>query len=327
MNSLGSQNSIYEAQVTTTDGGSRLDRFLTRALSELSRSRIKMLISEGFVKCANTTVLDANYRVKPGEIIVLEVPPAAEAYPEAQPLALSISYEDSDIIVVDKPAGLVVHPAPGNWDHTLVNGLIAHCGASLSGIGGVRRPGIVHRLDKDTSGLIIIAKNDASHALLAKQFSQHTIQRTYWSVVWGVPQTETGTIRTNIGRHPIYRKRMAVLDEPRGKFALTEYKIVKQYELTASAVECRLRTGRTHQIRVHLAHLGHPLIGDSLYGKRSRHRKDAPASVQQGEQVLGRQALHARKIEFQHPRNAKKMVIESKIPNEINALCEILENR
>ena len=327
MNTLSTQNSIYEVHVTATDGGSRLDRFLTGALSEFSRSRIKMLISRGFVKCENATILDANYRVKPDEIIMLQVPQVAEAIPEPQPITLSILYEDSDIIVVDKPPGLVVHPAPGNWDNTLVNALIAHCGASLSGIGGVRRPGIVHRLDKDTSGLIIIAKNDESHAFLAQQFSKHAIKRSYSAVVWGVPQTDVGTIETNMGRHPVHRKRMAVLDEPQGKHALTEYKIVSRYGLTASLLECRLRTGRTHQIRVHLAHLGHPLIGDSLYGRKSRHRKDASVAIQQSERGLGRQALHAKVIEFEHPKNAKKMVIESKIPNDINVLCHTLENR
>ncbi|MBU6297807.1 MAG: RluA family pseudouridine synthase, partial [Alphaproteobacteria bacterium] len=256
--------------VTDDRSGFRLDRFLADTNIDMSRSRLRQLLDAGAVTRGGETIRDANHRVKPGETYEIELPRAAPAAPEGQDIPLTVVYEDKDLIVVDKPAGLVVHPAAGNPDGTLVNALIAHCGDSLSGVGGVARPGIVHRLDKDTSGLLVAAKNERAMASLAKQFSNHTIERAYNAVVWGSPRLGEGIIDTQIGRNPYDRKRMGVL-RVGGKDARTRYRVVEGFGAPerpfASLLECRLETGRTHQIRVHLTHLGHPLIGDASYGR------------------------------------------------------------
>src|SRR5262245_25686567 len=253
--------------------GWRLDHFLAKSLPELSRARLQALIKEGRVRKGSATIGDPNFRVKPGESYAVSVPAPAPAEPQTQSIPLVILYEDDDLIVIDKPAGLVVHPAAGNVDGTLVNALLAHCGASLPGIGGVARPGIVHRLDKDTSGLLVVAKNERAMRSLAKQFAAHAVERAYNAIVWGKPRARTGMIEGNVGRSPFDRKRMAVL-RGQGKPARTRYEVLESFSARdsafASLIECRLETGRTHQIRVHLAHLGHPLIGDATYG-RSRH--------------------------------------------------------
>ncbi|MBM3486412.1 MAG: RluA family pseudouridine synthase, partial [Alphaproteobacteria bacterium] len=253
------------AIATDSDAGERLDRFLARALPDLTRTRVKALIEDGRVAEGGTTIREPSRRVKPGEAFALDLPPAAEPVPQGEAIALDIVYEDDDLLVLDKPAGLVVHPAPGNPAGTLVNALIAHCGAGLSGIGGVRRPGIVHRLDKDTSGLMVVAKTDRAHQGLAGQFKAHSLARAYLAVVWGLPAPPTGTIEGAIGRDPRDRKRMAVVAGERGKPALTRYRVLRRLG-PAALVECRLATGRTHQIRVHLAERGHPVVGDPLYG-------------------------------------------------------------
>src|SRR4029077_5636052 len=250
------------------DAGERLDRFLARRLSGLSRSRLKQLIETGRVSESGATLSDPSQKVKAGQVFQLDLPPVAPATPLGQAMDLAIVYEDEDLIVIDKPAGMVVHPAPGNPDKTLVNALIAHCGESLSGIGGERRPGIVHRLGKDTSGLLVAAKNDAAHHALAADFAARRIDRHYLAVVWGMPSPREGEISGPIGRHPVDRKRMAVVRRG-GKPALTHYRVVAALGLSASLVECRLATGRTHQIRVHLASIGHPLLGDPVYGKET----------------------------------------------------------
>ena len=239
------------------DAGERLDRFLARRLSGLSRSRLKQLIETGRVSESGATLSDPSQKVKAGQVFQLDLPPVARATPLGQAMELAIVYEDEDLIVIDKPAGMVVHPAPGNPDKTLVNALIAHCGESLSGIGGERRPGIVHRLDKDTSGLLVAAKNDAAHQALAADFAARRIDRHYLAVVWGMPAPREGEIEGAIGRHPVDRKRMAVVSRG-GRSALTRYRVVAALGLGASLVECRLATGRTLQIRVHLASIGHP---------------------------------------------------------------------
>src|SRR5579871_6232302 len=254
------------------DAGERLDRFLARRLAGFSRSRLKNLIEAGHVSAGGATLSDPSHRVKPGQSFILTLPQVASAKPEGQAIDLSIVHEDDDLIVVDKPAGLVVHPAPGNPDHTLVNALIAHCGDSLSGIGGEKRPGIVHRLDKDTSGLIVAAKNDLAHRALAADFAARRIERTYQAVVWGIPVPREGEIEGAIGRHPVDRKRMAVVKRG-GKPALTHYRVVEPLGPSASLVEGRLATGRTHQIRVHLAAIGHPLLGDPVYGRVTAERR------------------------------------------------------
>jgi 23S rRNA pseudouridine1911/1915/1917 synthase len=247
------------------------------------------------------------------------VPPPQPVRPEAQAMDLEVVFEDAHLIIVDKPAGLVVHPAPGHADGTLVNGLLAHCRDSLSGIGGVSRPGIVHRLDKDTSGLLAAAKTDAAHHALAEQFAAHTIERAYQAVVWGVPRRRRGEISGNIGRSRANRKKMAVLAAG-GKPALTRYRVVRPLGRQAALMECRLATGRTHQIRVHMADLGHPIVGDPVYGGR---RRGAQAAARAG--AFGRQALHAHILGFVHPATRTTLRFCSRLPCDIKALIEYLE--
>ena len=252
--------------------GERLDRALAAALPTLTRSRVKALIESRRVALADgTTVEEPSRKVKTGDSFTVDVPEPEAATPQAQAIDLEILYEDTDLLVLNKPAGLVVHPAPGNPDNTLVNALLAHCGDSLSGIGGVRRPGIVHRLDKDTSGVMVVAKNDATHQALSKLFAAHDLTRIYKALVWGAPKARSGTIDAAIGRHPIDRKRMSVR-ETSGRRAVTEYWLEKRFgpplKPLASLVGARLETGRTHQVRVHLAHIGCPVIGDPVYGRR-----------------------------------------------------------
>jgi len=305
--------------------GERVDRLLARALPDISRSRLKGLIADGRLTLDGATIAEPAYRVKAGQRFVLTIPPAAPARPEAQPMALDVVHEDSEVIVVDKPAGLAVHPAPGTPDRTLVNALIAHCGDSLQGIGGERRPGIVHRLDKDTSGLMVAAKTAAAHQALVAQFAARTIERRYVAVVWGVPAPAAGELTGNIGRSPHNRKKMAVLRDG-GRPAATRYRTRRVLAGGAAAVlECRLLTGRTHQIRVHLAHAGHPLVGDPLYGRppgRRLRRLSEPARA--AASALGRQALHAATLGFRHPRSGEWMAFERPCPGDIEALIAAL---
>jgi 23S rRNA pseudouridine1911/1915/1917 synthase len=315
------------------DSGRRLDQVLAAALPELSRSRLKALILEGRVTAAGAgggAVIDEpSRRVKPGERFEVAVPPALPAEPRAQPMPLEILFEDAHLIVVVKPAGLTVHPAPGNPDRTLVNALIAHCGASLSGIGGVARPGIVHRLDKDTSGVMVAAKTDLAHAALARQFARHTIERLYLALVWGVPRPAAGRIEGAIGRSWRDRKKMAVVGRG-GKAAATRYRVLRRFgpaaKPIASLVECRLETGRTHQIRVHLAHAGHPLLCDPMYG-RARHRSAAelPPEVRRVIEAVRRQALHAAVLGFDHPADGRKLRFEAPVPADFASLLNNLE--
>ena len=320
-----------EGEITHTvtageaEAGGRLDKVLAGLVSNLSRTRIKALIGEGRISTDNETIMDPSYRVKPGQTFAIIVPETTPAAPEPQPIDLDIVFEDEDLLVIDKPAGLVVHPAPGNPDRTLVNALIAHCGETLSGIGGVRRPGIVHRLDKDTSGLMVVAKNDAAHASLSAQFAGRTITRAYRAVVWGVPSPRRGEIAGNIGRSPRNRKKMAVVRRG-GKVALTRYRVLKPLGSAASLIECRLATGRTHQIRVHLAWKGHPIVGDPTYSrnKAARARSLGPGAAR-AVAALGRQALHAHLIGFTHPATAERLEFESALPLDINRLQKELE--
>jgi 23S rRNA pseudouridine1911/1915/1917 synthase len=238
-------------------------------------------------------------------------------------MPLAIRFEDAHLIVIDKPAGMVVHPAPGNPDGTLVNALIAHCGAGLSGIGGVRRPGIVHRLDKDTSGLMVVAKTEAAHHALSRDFAVRRIDRAYAAIVWGVPAPPAGEIAGNIGRSTTNRKKMTVVGEGRGKMAVTRYRVERSFHSQAALVECRLATGRTHQIRVHLAHRGHPLIGDRLYGTRAGRAIARSASLGVRIAAFPRQALHARLLGFTHPADRERLVFESPLPAD---LCELAAN-
>jgi 23S rRNA pseudouridine1911/1915/1917 synthase len=304
----------------------RLDRLLALHLPALSRTRLKRLIEEGHVVRDGIALRDPALRVRPGEKFVVFFPAVEDAAPAAQPIALDIRFEDAHLIVIDKPAGLVVHPAPGNPDGTLVNALLAHCGAAgLAGIGGVRRPGIVHRLDKDTSGLMVVAKTEAAHQALSRDFALRRIDRAYAAFVWGVPAPPSGEIAGNIGRSAANRKKMAVVGDGRGRTALTRYRVERAFNSAAALVECRLATGRTHQIRVHLADRGHPLIGDPVY--RTRAGRAVARSGEVGERIaiFPRQALHARRLGFAHPAGGGMLVFDSPLPDDLHALFIDLE--
>ena len=306
------------------DAGVRLDKFLAGGLADLSRTRIKALIESGRVVSGGATITDPSYRVKPGQGFDLTLPAAVPARPAGQAIALDVIYEDAALIVIDKPAGMVVHPAPGNPDSTLVNALIAHCGDSLSGIGGVLRPGIVHRLDKDTSGLMVAAKTDAAHRALTDQFASRSIARIYQAVAWGLPSPIAGKIVGAIGRSPANRKKMAVVRRG-GRSATTRYRVLSAFASAASLLECRLETGRTHQIRVHLAHIGHPVIGDRVYGRARGQRMAALGEAARGAvAAFARQALHAVSLEFRHPEHGAAMHFESPIPEDMSALIAAL---
>ncbi|MEX0808979.1 MAG: RluA family pseudouridine synthase [Dongiaceae bacterium] len=305
--------------------GQRLDRLIAAAGIGLSRSRAKALIEEGRIRSGARTIIDASYRVKPGERFEIVIPAAVDPVPLGQAMPLVIVYEDDYLIVIDKPAGLVVHPAAGNPDRTLVNALIAHCGSSLSGIGGVRRPGIVHRLDKDTSGLMVAAKTDAAHHGLSEAFARHDIDRAYRALVWGVPSPREGRIEGAIGRHPVDRKRMTVR-KAGGRSAVTHYRVLRASGIAASLVECRLETGRTHQIRVHMDAIGYPVIGDPVYGRATRNRRERlPDSARASVEKFGRQALHAARLGFAHPITGESMVWETAPPLDFATLASNLE--
>jgi 23S rRNA pseudouridine1911/1915/1917 synthase len=311
-------------------GGERLDKALAAGLPDLSRSRVQALLEQGHVREAGRTITDASLRVKPGQTFDVFIPEAEPAEPEAQDIPLAVVFEDEDVLVIDKPAGLVVHPAAGNPDNTLVNALLGHCGDSLSGIGGVKRPGIVHRLDKDTSGLMVVAKNDRAHHGLTEQFTDRSLSRTYHALVWGVPSPRQGRIEGAIGRSGADRKKMAVVEHG-GKHAATRYRVLKSFGMGAALVECVLETGRTHQIRVHMAHIGHPLVGDQLYGRgRSgrpggKHAANLPDSARGALTSFPRQALHAVGLTFKHPGSAEVMSFSAPTPKDFDELLVILE--
>ncbi len=319
MTPAGRQN-IRRVTVDESGAGTRLDRVLADALPDVSRSRVKALITGGSVSQASARVSEPSRRVKSGDTFEVRIPEAVPAEPIAQPIPLTVVFEDEHLIVVDKPAGLVVHPAAGNPDRTLVNALLAHCGDSLSGIGGVARPGIVHRIDKDTSGLLVAAKNDAAHASLARQFAEHSLERAYQAMCWGALSPKQGTITGNIGRNPKNRKKMSVTARG-GKEAITHYRVLRVINRWASLVECRLETGRTHQIRVHLSARGHPVIGDPLYGRADRRRLDGvDEGFRNAVSGLSRQALHAYLLGFEHPKTGEFLRFRSDLPDDIKAL-------
>ncbi len=321
-----SKATTYTVTVPQDKAGHRLDRVLADALPALSRSRLKGLIESGGVTRQDGAALEPSSKVKAGEVYAVVVPPARPAVPRAQAIPLSVVFEDGDLIVIDKPVGLVVHPAAGHPDGTLVNALLAHCGASLSGIGGVTRPGIVHRLDKDTSGLMVAAKNDAAHRGLSRQLETRTLKRRYKALVWGMPNPRQGTIEGAIGRNSANRKKMAVVKKG-GKAALTRYRVLEPAGMKASLIECRLSTGRTHQIRVHMADIGHPVIGDPLYGGGSARRlKGAPEDARQALAPFDHQALHAYLIGFRHPSSGGLLQFESEIPNDFSELINLMKD-
>ncbi len=309
----------------------RLDKALAAAFPEVSRARFQALIAEGAVSVEGEAVREARHKVKPGNMLRVVLPEAAPALPQAEAMALHIVHEDKDLIVIDKPAGLVVHPGAGNETGTLVNALIAHCGDSLSGIGGVRRPGIVHRLDKDTSGLLVVAKNDRAHHGLSDQFAAHgrdgRLERSYLAIVWGVPERRQGTISAAIDRSAANRQKMAVSKGANAREAITHYEVLEELGTppVASLVRCVLETGRTHQIRVHMAHIGHPLLGDGVYGAgfRTSARKLSETS-RQALNDLNRQALHATTLGFEHPVTGRHMQFESPAPDDFGKLLAAL---
>jgi 23S rRNA pseudouridine1911/1915/1917 synthase len=329
------------------DTGGRLDRVLAAHIAELSRSRLKALIEAGAVAVDGLTILDPSHRVNSGAAILVEVPAPLPAKPLPEPIPLRVVYEDDDIIVIDKPRNLVVHPAAGNWTGTLVNALIAHCGDSLSGIGGERRPGIVHRLDKDTTGLLVVAKNDRAHRALAAQFADHgksgePFERGYLAFAWGAPERPHGTIDRPIDRNPHARDRMAIREG--GRESVTHWQVLERYggetagqtagktgkakkggEPVASLLACRLETGRTHQIRVHLASIGHPLMGDQVYGAGFRTKAALlPPKAKFEIDTLGRQALHAYLLKLKHPSSGEILEFRAELPPDLARLHDAL---
>jgi 23S rRNA pseudouridine1911/1915/1917 synthase len=318
--------------VGAEEAGERLDRVLAANVTALSRTRLKALVLAGHVAIGGRTIRDPGHRVNAGDRLTVAVPPPEEAAPRPENIPLTIVHEDDDLIIVDKPKGLVVHPAAGNRTGTLVNALIAHCGASLSGVGGVRRPGIVHRLDKDTTGLMVVAKNDRAHQALAKQFADHgrngPLERAYLAFVWGVPDRPRGTIDKPLGRHAQARERMTVRED--GRAAITHYELLERYLGTdgkpvASLLLCRLMTGRTHQIRVHLASIGHPLLGDQVYGAGFRTKAALlPEPGRTALAGLGRQALHAHILGVEHPTSGQHQVYRSQLPADLDVLRKAL---
>jgi 23S rRNA pseudouridine1911/1915/1917 synthase len=318
--------------IAADEAGERLDRVLAARIEGLSRSRLKTLILNGQVTIGGRTIRDPGHRVNAADEILVAVPPPEDAKPQAEAIALDVVYEDDDIIVIDKPRGLVVHPAAGHGAGTLVNALIAHCGDSLSGIGGVKRPGIVHRLDKDTTGLMVVAKTDRAHRALAAQFADHgrqgPLQRGYLAIVWGLPARPRGTIDAAIERHPHARDKMAV--RAGGRAAVTHWQVLERYSAdkakpVASLLECRLETGRTHQIRVHLAHAGHPLLGDASYGAGFKTKAaHLPPAAREALDALGRQALHAYLLVIEHPSTGKLLEFRSELPRDLRRLRHAL---
>lgn len=317
--------STYTVIVSEDKAGMRLDRVLAEAIPVLSRTRLKALITDGYVEIPGLKhVQDPSRRVLPAEIFSVRVPQLVPDAPRPQAIPIDVIYEDSHLVIVDKPVGLVVHPGAGNPDGTLVNALLARCPDGLSSIGGESRPGIVHRLDKDTSGLIVVAKSDEAHLGLVRQFSEHRVERAYRAAVWGVPKPAQGQVDIPMGRCPANRKKMAVVSRG-GKAALTRYAIVKAFGLHASLLECRLATGRTHQIRVHMSAIGHPLLGDRVYGCRRNRVRTLPESMRSRFPRLEGQALHACLIGVVHPVTGERLRFESDLPPQFKALLEFLD--
>ena len=298
-------------KVTDVDAGKRIDKLLSEQLPDLTRSAIQHLMQDGCVMISGTPV-KKNAKAAVGDEITVELPEPKEVAIEPENIPLDIVYEDGDIIVVNKPKGMVVHPAPGNWSGTLVNALMYHCGDSLSGINGEIRPGIVHRIDKDTSGLLVVAKNDRAHQSLAEQIKVHSAGRRYYAVVYGTPREQKGTVNAPIARHPVDRKKMAVISG--GREAITHYEVLEQYA-GYSYLTFLLETGRTHQIRVHMAHIGHPIIGDPLYGPTKDKWK------------LQGQCLHAGELTLTHPATGERMTFQAPLPAYFTTVLQKLRNQ
>jgi 23S rRNA pseudouridine1911/1915/1917 synthase len=314
--------------IAAEEAGGRLDRVLAARVTALSRTRLKALILAGRVAIGGATIRDPGHRVNAGDAVMIELPAAEDDEIKGEDIPLNVVFEDEELLIIDKPPGLVVHPAAGHWTGTLVNALIAHCGASLSGVGGVKRPGIVHRLDKDTTGLMVVAKTDRAHRSLAAQFADHgragPLQRGYLAFVWGAPDRPKGTIDQPIDRHPRARDKMAVREG--GRQAVTHWEVLERYagidgKPVASLLACRLMTGRTHQIRVHLASIGHPLMGDDVYGAGFKTKvQHLSADSRAALAALGRQALHAYLLVIEHPTGGDALDFRSELPADLARL-------
>ncbi|MEM7766498.1 MAG: RluA family pseudouridine synthase [Pseudomonadota bacterium] len=336
---------VRTLEATETDAGERVDRVLAAAMGDLSRSRVKALIKAGALSCDGAALVDPNAPVRAGALYALEIPDPVPATPEPEAIALEILYEDADLIVVNKAAGMAVHPAPGSWQGTLVNALLHHCEGRLPGIGGVERPGIVHRIDKDTTGVMVVAKSEGAHAGLTARFAAHDMERAYLAVTRGAPRPLVGTVDAAIARSTADRKKMSVVRAPRGRdpidtkgrHAVTHYKVERTFGVldkgsglpAAALIGCRLETGRTHQIRVHMGHIGAPLIGDPVYG-RNRGIKaygsgDAFIAATSAARAFPRQALHAAVLGFDHPVTGAALRFEAPLPGDMQALLDALE--
>ncbi|WP_254473071.1 RluA family pseudouridine synthase [Bartonella sp. B1098] len=325
-------------QKITDEGalGQRLDQWLAKQYrTVLSRSRLQTLIREGCLKIDGQFIKEPKTKLKPNQTIELAMPDLRDAEPSAEAIALDILFEDDYVIVINKPAGLVVHPGNGNWTGTLVNALIYHCGSSLSGIGGVKRPGIVHRLDKNTSGVMVVAKNDLAHKNLSTQFSDHgrtcALDRRYHALIWGIPHRNVSTIDASLGRSPHNRTKQAVVhnQNPHARHAVTHFSLLEKYgpredsTSFASLLECRLETGRTHQIRVHMAHIGHPLVGDTVYGNAFKTKSNTlNPTLKNAIDQFNRQALHAASLTFEHPSTGKVMSFFAPMPQDMAKLIK-----
>ena len=307
-----------DVRLAPAHAGWRLDRALADAVPTLSRERLKALIRGGAVAAEGKALRDPALKVRGEEAIRVAVPEPAPAHNEPQDIPLTIIFEDEHLLVIDKPAGLVVHPAAGNFDGTLVNALLHHCGGSLSGIGGVARPGIVHRIDKDTSGLLVVAKTDVAHEGLAKQFAAHSIDRRYLAIVNGVPKVKQGAVEAPLARSAANRKKIAIVEGGRGKRAVTHWRRLDVLK-DAALVECRLETGRTHQVRVHMASIGHPLVGDPVYGRAGKTHGKILKELR-----FHRQALHAAELGFTHPATKHRLSFSSPMPPDMQELFNAL---
>ncbi len=332
------EDEILDFLVEESEAGKRLDALIATKDGRYSRSRFKSLIKDGMVSITEAsqtarTIKEPNHRVNAGDHVQITLPPPEDPTPQGEDIPLDVVFEDDHLIVINKPTGMVVHPAAGNWTGTLVNALIHHCGDSLSGIGGVRRPGIVHRLDKETSGLLVVAKNDIAHKGLSEQFADHgrtgPLVRAYQALVWGQIRNRKGTIDTQIGRSQHNRLRQKVLKEG-GRQAITHYRLMEEFvsdgEVIGSRVECRLETGRTHQIRVHMAYIGHPLIGDPEYGQGFKSKLNKlPETLARHIEKRKRQALHAGTLGFAHPVTGEELVFESEMPQDLKNVMKALQ--